>query len=64
MKLDPVLLNMAASWSEKAYNKKNKDAIKIENKITGYQAHTLSTKISNTFPIPLEKNFGFRKQNY
>ena len=44
MKLDPVLLNMAASWSEKAYNKKNKDAIKIENKITGATAFVVKRK--------------------
>jgi hypothetical protein len=44
MKLDPVLLNMAASWSEKAYNKKNKDAIKIENKITGATAFVIKRK--------------------
>ena len=31
MKLDPVLLNMACSWSIKAYNDENRDAIKIEN---------------------------------
>ena len=29
MKLDPVLLNMALSWSIKAYREKNKDSIKI-----------------------------------
>ena len=44
MKLDPVLLNMAASWSEKAYKKKNKDAIKIENKITGATAFVIKRK--------------------
>ena len=44
MKLDPVLLNMAASWSEKAYNNKNKDAIKIENKITGATAFVIKRK--------------------
>jgi len=44
MKLDPVLLNMAASWSEKAYNQKNKDAIKIENKITGATAFVIKRK--------------------
>jgi len=44
MKLDPVLLNMAASWSEKAYNKKNKDAIKIENKLTGATAFVIKRK--------------------
>ena len=44
MKLDPVLLNMAASWSEKAYNKKNKDAIKIENKFTGATAFVVKRK--------------------
>lgn len=35
MKLDPVLLNMALSWSMKAYREKNKDSIKIESKVTG-----------------------------
>jgi len=44
MKLDPVLLNMAASWSQKAYNKKNKDAIKIENKLTGATAFVVKRK--------------------
>jgi len=44
MKLDPVLLNMAASWSEKAYNEKNKDAIKIENKFTGATAFVVKRK--------------------
>ena len=34
MKLDPVLLKMASSWSEKAYEDDVKDAIKIENKWT------------------------------
>ena len=38
MKLDPVLLNMACSWSIKAYNDQNRDAIKIENKLTGATA--------------------------
>ena len=32
-KLDPLLLNMAASWSQKAYNKKNSGTIKIESKL-------------------------------
>jgi pimeloyl-ACP methyl ester carboxylesterase len=44
MKLDPVLLNMAASWSQKAYNNKNKDAIKIENKFTGATAFVVKRK--------------------
>ena len=44
MKLDPVLLNMAASWSQKAYNNKNKDAIKIENKFTGATAFAVKRK--------------------
>jgi hypothetical protein len=35
---------MAASWSEKAYNNKNKDAIKIENKITGATAFVIKRK--------------------
>ncbi len=44
MKLDPVLLNMAASWSMKAYNDKNKDAIKVENKVTGATAFVVKRK--------------------
>ena len=44
MKLDPVLLNMACSWSMKAYNDKNKDAIKIENSITGATAFVIKRK--------------------
>ena len=44
MKLDPVLLNMACSWSMKAYNDKNKDAIKIENRITGATAFVIKRK--------------------
>ena len=43
MKLDPVLLNMV-SWSQKAYNNKNKDAIKIENKFTGATAFVVKRK--------------------
>jgi len=38
MKLDPVLLNMACSWAMKAYNDSNKDAIKIESRVTGATA--------------------------
>ena len=44
MKIDPVLLNMAASWSMKAYNDKNKDAIKVENKVTGATAFVVKRK--------------------
>ena len=44
MKIDPVLLNMACSWSIKAYNDKNKDAIKIENKLTGATAFVVKRK--------------------
>ena len=44
MKLDPVLLNMACSWSMKAYNDQNRDAIKIENKLTGATAFVVKRK--------------------
>ena len=44
MKIDPVLLNMAASWSMKAYNDKNKDSIKVENKVTGATAFVVKRK--------------------
>ncbi len=44
MKLDPVLLNMACSWSIKAYNDQNRDAIKIENKLTGATAFVVKRK--------------------
>ena len=44
MKLDPVLLNMACSWSIKAYNDENRDAIKIENKLTSATAFLVKRK--------------------
>ena len=44
MKLDPVLLNMACSWSIKAYKEKNKDALKIENKWTSATAFIVKRK--------------------
>ena len=44
MKIDPVLLNMAASWSLKAYNDKNKSTIKVENKMTGATAFVIQRK--------------------
>lgn len=44
MKLDPVLLNMACSWSMKAYNDKNKDAIKIESKWTSTTVYIAKRK--------------------
>ena len=44
MKLDPVLLNMACSWAMKAYNDKNKDAIKIESKWTSTTVYIAKRK--------------------
>lgn len=44
MKLDPVLLNMACSWSIKAYNDTNRDAIKIENKWSSATAFVVKRK--------------------
>ena len=44
MKLDPVLLNMACSWSMKAYNDKNKDTIKIESGLTSTTAFIVKRK--------------------
>ena len=44
MKLDPVLLKMASSWSEKAYEDDVKDAIKIENKWTSATAYIAKRK--------------------
>lgn len=44
MKLDPVLLNMACSWSIKAYNDKNKDTIKIESGLTSTTAFVVKRK--------------------
>ena len=44
MKLDPVLLNMACSWSIKSYNDDNRDAIKIENKLTSATAFVVKRK--------------------
>ena len=44
MKLDPVLLKIACSWSIKAYNDTNRDAIKIENKLTSATAFVVKRK--------------------
>ena len=44
MKLDPVLLRMAASWSLNAYKEENDNAIKIENKFTGATAFIAKRK--------------------
>lgn len=44
MKLDPVLLNMACSWSMKAYAVNNKDAIKINSKWTSTTAFVVKRK--------------------
>ena len=44
MKLDPVLLNMACSWSMKAYNDENKDSIKIESKLTSTTVYVAKRK--------------------
>ena len=44
MKLDPVLLNMACSWSMKAYNENNPDTIKIENKWTSTTVFIIKRK--------------------
>ena len=44
MKLDPVLLKIACSWSIKAYNDENRDAIKIENKLTSATAFVIKRK--------------------
>ena len=44
MKLDPALLKMACSWSIKAYNEKNADAIKIESAITSTTAFVAKRK--------------------
>jgi hypothetical protein len=43
-KLDPLLLNMAASWSEKAYNEKNANTIKIESKFSSTTAFIKKNK--------------------
>ena len=43
-RLDPVLLKMACSWSMKAYNDENRDAIKIENKWTSMTAYVVKRK--------------------
>lgn len=43
-RLDPVLLKMACSWSMKAYNDNNRDAIKIENKWTSMTAYVVKRK--------------------
>ena len=69
MKLDPVLLTMACSWSMKAYNDSNKDAIKIESALTSTTAYVVKRKTIdiivfrgtqqagdwafNLFPIPV-----------
>ena len=44
MRIDPVLLKMAATWSEKAYEDDVKDAIKIENKWTSATAYIAKRK--------------------
>lgn len=44
MKLDPVMLTMACSWSMKAYNDKNKDSIKIESSLTSTTAFVVKRK--------------------
>lgn len=44
MKLDPVLLNMACSWSMKSYRDSNKDAIKIESKWTSTTVYIAKRK--------------------
>lgn len=69
MKLDPVLLTMAGSWSMKAYNESNKDATKIESSLTSTTAYVVQRKTIdiivfrgtqqvkdwafNLFPIPV-----------
>ena len=47
-KLDPLLLNMAASWSQKAYNKKNSGTIKIESK---FSSTTVYIKKNNSIDV-------------
>ena len=44
MKLDPVLLNMACSWSMKAYKENVEDAIKIETKWSSTTAYIAKRK--------------------
>jgi len=44
MKLDPVLMNMACSWSIKAYNDENRDATKIESALTSTTAYVVKRK--------------------
>ena len=44
MKLDPVLLNMACSWSMKAYRKFVEDATKIESKWTSTTVYIAKRK--------------------
>ncbi len=44
MKLDPVLLNMACSWSMKAYNDENNQAAKIESKWTSTTVYVAKRK--------------------
>jgi pimeloyl-ACP methyl ester carboxylesterase len=44
MKFDPVLLNMACSWSIKAYNDENRDATKIESALTSTTAYVVKRK--------------------
>ena len=46
MKLDPVLLKIACSWSIKAYNDKNKDAIKIEKLFGGKSVESQALEIT------------------
>ena len=43
-KLDPLLLNMACGWSIKAYEDKNTNALKIENKFTSTTAFVVKRK--------------------
>ena len=44
MKLDPVLLNMACSWSMKAYDDENKKSIKIESRLTSTTVYVAKRK--------------------
>ena len=44
MKFDPVLLTMACSWSIKAYNDENRDAIKVESPLTSTTAFVVKRK--------------------
>ena len=44
MKLDPVLLNMACSWSMKAYEDNVKDTLKIESRLTSTTVYIAKRK--------------------